>query len=378
VEIDVSEPTIPDRIKAELRALIDSGELSEGEFIPSETQLVEQFGVGRGQVRQALRDLEVEGYILRSQGRRTTVAPPLKRAGSLPHAQSKTLAFLFPLYESAHAKAILDGYMSAAAREGYHATAYYRSLGAEEEADFIRKVRASGVEGLALWFQTDGPELREVINELVRARFPMTLIDRYLHDIPTDAVVTDGVDAGYRLTKALVERGHERIAILDDPPDVTSTRERYRGYRKALSESGLPYRREYYVRVEPTIPDASGVRNAMALKDEPTAFFSCYGHLAYLAVEELRALGYELPQDIELASVDEEGYADAIACPVITARQRSYEIGRQAAQVILERIADPQRAVDQRFIAPEYVMDGSMNLEATEGGAGTPSVLGGR
>lgn len=53
----------PQQIADELRALIVSGELSEGESLGREPELVERFGVSRPSLREALRILEAEGLI---------------------------------------------------------------------------------------------------------------------------------------------------------------------------------------------------------------------------------------------------------------------------------------------------------------------------
>ncbi len=53
----------PQQIADELRRLIVSGELSEGDSLGHEPELVERFGVSRPSLREALRILEAEGLI---------------------------------------------------------------------------------------------------------------------------------------------------------------------------------------------------------------------------------------------------------------------------------------------------------------------------
>jgi DNA-binding FadR family transcriptional regulator len=53
----------PEQIADELRALIISGELSEGDSLGREPDLVERFGVSRPSLREGLRILEAEGLI---------------------------------------------------------------------------------------------------------------------------------------------------------------------------------------------------------------------------------------------------------------------------------------------------------------------------
>ncbi|WP_304433345.1 GntR family transcriptional regulator [Acutalibacter muris] len=67
---------IYESIKKELMDQIRSGELKEGDMIPTEMQLSKMFGVSRPTVRQALNDLVVDGYLRRVKGTGTFVTKP--------------------------------------------------------------------------------------------------------------------------------------------------------------------------------------------------------------------------------------------------------------------------------------------------------------
>lgn len=64
------------QIKTRLLEAIESGQLSPGDRVPSERELTEQFSVSRMTARQALRELETQGYLYRIQGKGTFVATP--------------------------------------------------------------------------------------------------------------------------------------------------------------------------------------------------------------------------------------------------------------------------------------------------------------
>ena len=87
----------PQQVADELRALIVSGELSEGDSLGREPELVERFGISRPSLREALRILEAEGLItvLRGAGGGVVVREPdqrtLARAGTLVLASRNVL-----------------------------------------------------------------------------------------------------------------------------------------------------------------------------------------------------------------------------------------------------------------------------------------------
>lgn len=57
-----------DEISAEIKRLIFKGILKPGDRLPSETELASQFGVGRQTIREALRLLELSGFISMQKG----------------------------------------------------------------------------------------------------------------------------------------------------------------------------------------------------------------------------------------------------------------------------------------------------------------------
>jgi GntR family transcriptional repressor for pyruvate dehydrogenase complex len=56
------------QVADQLRSLILGGDLSPGDRLPPESELIELFGVSRGTVREALRALASQGLITTSRG----------------------------------------------------------------------------------------------------------------------------------------------------------------------------------------------------------------------------------------------------------------------------------------------------------------------
>jgi DNA-binding FadR family transcriptional regulator len=77
-------PKVAEVVASKLRRQIISGELKEGDKLPSETELISHFGVARSTFREAFRILEAEGLISVSRGARTgaTIHRPSIRIAS--------------------------------------------------------------------------------------------------------------------------------------------------------------------------------------------------------------------------------------------------------------------------------------------------------
>jgi len=170
------------------------------------------------------------------------------------------------------------------------------------------------------------------------------LIDRFVRGMDADYVVTDNVDAGYQLTRALLERGHRRMGFMTTELDNTATEDRLEGYRKALAEAGLPFEQELIaVFQRDGEPASTLVSRLMAQRKRPSAFVCTNDGIAEKISDSLAELGYQVPGDVELATVDDNEFADASEIPMITVSQAGHEMGRRSADVLLGRIAEPNR-----------------------------------
>ena len=349
----MSERSPSDEIRERLKRRIEAGELSAGSLLQSEHELAQESGVGRSQARKALLELELEGYIIRSKGKRSVVAPPENRrvpAGVV--GNENVVAIALPEYYSIYLRCILNALISRLSREGYQTIAYHLKLHDGGEVRFLRQVRASGVRGLAIWVQQDDEEVCAELQAFREIGFPFVLIDRYVRGVATDFVVSDNEAFGYHLTRSLIKRGHKKIGHAMGPMMMTSAEDRFAGYRRALEEAGLSYD-ERFTRQLP-LRDRDGMRavvnETMAFRDRASAFFCNNDAVARELAARLMEMGYRMPEDVELATVDDEHFPILERIPMIFAGQRANEMGDQAAEVLIARIREPKRELDQRFL----------------------------
>jgi DNA-binding GntR family transcriptional regulator len=77
-----TRPLLPDVVRSELRRAIIEGEFPPGSKLPNEEQLCTRFAVSRITLREAVRGLMEDGYVLRRQGAGTfvTTGPALRNS----------------------------------------------------------------------------------------------------------------------------------------------------------------------------------------------------------------------------------------------------------------------------------------------------------
>jgi len=146
---------------------------------------------------------------------------------------------------------------------------------------------------------------------------------------------------------------------------MTPTEDRLVGYRRALAEAGLPSEEGLISSFDaPGGDPAAAIKAVLAHRHRPTAMFCTDDRVVKIVIEVITQLGYRVPDDIGLASVDDDGAFRDSEVPVLYACQNAEEIGRQTADLLVARIQNPRKEIEQRFIKAEFV-----NVGEAESGA---------
>lgn len=344
---------IADRIKHELLARIEGGQLPAGATLPSEHELAAEYGTSRSQARQALRDLQREGYIMRSQGRRSIVTGADRQVHVYSPLLENVVAIAIPEFQSRYCRSMMNGFMATATKRGFQTLSYNMVFDPHNEALFLNRVLRSGLRGLAIWVNHDEPAIRMALAALEAASFPIVLLDRHIADMNLDSVCTDNETLGYELTRKLLAKGHRNIAFFSDGYVFSSQLGRLEGYRRALEEAGIqPNPAWLGEAAQGGLSVADTVARVVAFRDAPTAFVCTHDTLAMRVWEALRRLGYEVPGDMELAAPDDDLRSLTRDIPMEALSQPGFDIGARAAELMVARIARPDQSHERVQLPP--------------------------
>lgn len=361
------------QIQEQLRAAILDGLYQPGDRLPTEMALAASEGVSRTTISAAFAELAREGLVQRAPRRGTIVTAPGDRRAVRSDALTNRrplVAWIQPDIDPAYGLDVLRGIEHATRQTGYDLMLRltHSSQAAEEQA--IRDAVAAGAVGVMLFLQ-DGETYNGEVLRLVLDRYPLVLVDRYLHGLPCACVQSDNVEGAHAATLGLIEAGHRHICLVVHPPQDTSTiLDRRDGYAHALASHGLPFDPSlvYVSEVERDKPDAWFVsppaveRFAAYLRRRPyiTAVFATNATLAVLARRAATRLGAHVPDDLAIVSIDAVDAYPLRLPPIPCVVQQGYAIGTTAVELLREQLAGgrpgrvmlPMRVDDAVPIAP--------------------------
>ncbi len=321
---------------------IHSGRWKHGQRLPSEAELVRQFGASRITVGRAVRDLQLAGLVERRAGSGTFVRAA-RPSGAL------SFGLLIPdLGETEILEPIWQGIMaSPLARE--HALLWGSSTAAaaskEEHAwELCRQYVDRKVSGVFFAPLELTPAKDEVNQRITRAlddaRIPIILLDRTAVPYPQrghhDLVGIDNRRAGHVVTDHLLGLGARRVAFVAMRNAAATVEAREAGYREALHARSVPFDPSLVHRLDPT--DAAAVR-ALLEAHRPDGVVCANDWTAARLMHSILALGYAVPRDVRLVGIDDVDYAGLLPVPLTTLRQPTRQIGAAALAAMLDRVA---------------------------------------
>jgi LacI family transcriptional regulator len=270
---------------------------------------------------------------------------PSRLARGLSARRTGTLAVIVPDVANPFFTLIVRGAEDVARRAGYRVILCDTRGDLALEREVIEEMLAHRVEGILIAPVND--RSREHMQRLTAFDVPFVLVDRSVRGVDADTVLGDSADGAQRLVEHLLSLGHRRVGMIVESDDVSTARDRRKGYEAALQAAGLPADRELVVRasVDPE-GGREGMRRLLTLDEPPTAVFTVNNLVAVGAIEAVREAGLEVPDDVALVCFDDIEYASRLY-PFLTVMEQPAEtFGTLGTQLLLERIEDraPERS----------------------------------
>jgi len=234
--------------------------------------------------------------------------------------------------------ALVKGVEEAARKSSYSIILQDTDEDYEREEEAIQVMLAERVDGLLITPVQTGTE---TIERLKESGLPFVLLGRYFDNLETDYVVTDDVRGGYLATEHLIKLGHTRIAMINGPLHISSAKERFEGYKRALAHHGIELDESLVSAGAVTMED--GYRAAQALiqrRKRPTAVFCYSDFVAFGVTKAIREHGLRIPNDIAIVGYDDVDFSSYIDVPLTTVRIFKEELGKQAVALLLEKVQD--------------------------------------
>ena len=166
---------------------------------------------------------------------------------------------------------------------------------------------------------------------------PVVVTGRSLAAPGLFALSFDNFEGGRVATRHLLQLGHRHIAFIAGDHDHPDANERLRGYQAALQDAGIAFNPALVVPGE--YHEVSGLLAVNRLLEQQqhfSAIFAANDQMALGAALGLQRRGLRVPDDVSLVGFDDLPTSVYAIPPLSTVRQPAYDLGRLAAQAMLQ------------------------------------------
>jgi LacI family transcriptional regulator/LacI family repressor for deo operon, udp, cdd, tsx, nupC, and nupG len=200
---------------------------------------------------------------------------------------------------------------------------------------------------------------QKVIN-LVKGGLPIVCVDRGLLNVDVDVVLVDNRKGAYTAVNYLAKKGYKRIAYISGIPKIPSSRDREQGYKDALKDNNLTVYDELIKYGDSRHESAVKLcAELLSLPEPPDAIFTGNNLITLGALETIHTRKLNIPNDIAIVGFDDMYWSISLNPPLTAVRQPAYEIGKCAAEQLISRINNPERATSNMILKTELMVRSS-------------------
>jgi len=286
-------------------------------------------------------------------------------ARNLRRSETTSIGLIVPDNSNPFFAEIARGVEDVCFQEGYRVFLCNSDENPEKEYRYCQSLISQQVGGVIL---ISARQAIDTARRLIEHSIPVIQVDRELPDVATDVILADSYGGAYQATRYLLDLGHRRIACLTSPTLREVILQRLAGYRDALTERGIT-------------PDPALIHNGsnarfetgftaapilLGLPDPPTAVLSFNDLMAIGFMHYAAEAGLAVPAQLSVVGFDDVRLARFVLPALTTVAQPKYEMGRQAAELLLRRIWGEDGPPVRRVLEVSLVV---RNSTAPPGGA---------
>ncbi|MBL7737399.1 MAG: LacI family DNA-binding transcriptional regulator [Chitinophagaceae bacterium] len=267
---------------------------------------------------------------------------------SLREKRSRTIGIIISEIANNFFSQNINGIESIAHEKGYTVIISQTGESYVREALTAQFLSSRAVDGILVCVATETKDFSH-ITELHKRGLPVVCFDRVIDELDTHKVVVDNVKGAYDGVIHLADNGYKRIAFICSSESVPVTRDRLKGYKKALAEKNIFFRDEYLIHFPPGDLEYEDLEEKMdrmmKMKNKPDAVFIASDKLTTHFVRYCRLKRIKVPDQIAIAGFSNLDVSDIFNPSLTVIKQPAFELGKVAVQLLINMIESKRPVV---------------------------------
>ncbi|MCL4297217.1 MAG: LacI family transcriptional regulator [Anaerolineae bacterium] len=293
------------------------------------------------------RALNKSGYVSQETQRRVDEAvaeldyQPNWMARSLKGKTSRLIGLIMPDVSSSYDNTIIQLVCNTLHAHDYELILCLNNEDPAIDLGYLKMLQEKRVAGLIYIYPAGGSN-SAFIRQLANQGMPIIEINRRREEDLLDAVLVDNIQGAYQITTYLIELGHRRIGLVLGETELTTGKNRLTGYRRALTDHGLPLDPDL-IRIGSFTRQhgEKGTCELLQLAERPTAILTGSNRILMGALSVLGQTGLKIPDDISIATFNDTEWLSFWQPPITVVDVAIDEMAQLAVDLLLRRLVSP-------------------------------------
>ena len=319
-------------------------------------QIAQLAGVSLGTVSHVLNDTVPVREALRKRvldAVQETSYQPSQLARGLRREKTNILAMIIPDILNPFFPGIVRGAEDVAFANGYRLVLCNTDNNHEKEVEHLSALQTYLPSGLIV-IPSDSSDLTAQTESYRRAGAAVICLDRLPRNWVGDSVTTNNRAGMSSAATYLIKLGHRHLAAITGPLHLANTQDRIKGFKQALKQANLKVSADY---VQESSFDRAGgyskTKLLLRMTPRPTAILAFNDLIALGALMAIHEMELSCPGDVSLIGFDGLDLTETTTPQLSSVYQSSYQMGAEAANLVLERLANPGGAARRVVLKTE-------------------------
>ena len=266
------------------------------------------------------------------------------------------IAVVIPDVRNPYYPELARGAQDSAEEECYHVLLYNSDRSLQKEMEFVLHVSTGSVDGLILYASTDHPDLVDLLHSI---SLPVVLIGPRIESECCDKVMMSAIGT-HEPVRHLAELGHKRIGLIYGRSVQRSNPPMRTGYLRMMDRCGLPVDDRLVIDGSYTIESGyECMQSLLDVQPRPTAVSAANDLVAIGAMRAAKDRGLGVPEEVSVVGFDDIAVGEVSDPPLTTVHVPKYELGREAASLLIRRLKGDDVAQEHIVLDHTFVIRGS-------------------
>ncbi|MHB1628380.1 MAG: LacI family DNA-binding transcriptional regulator [Bacilli bacterium] len=270
-------------------------------------------------------------------------------ARSLSTGRSKAVGLVFPDLNNPFVPGIIHGIEETCENAGVMVMLAHTAEREDRVEAVINNLIQRGVDGLISASGLEDPGSVPV---------PLVMLDRVNGTSAVDSIRTDHVQGGEIATRYLLSKGHRDILFLSGPLQNTGASLRLQGYKQMMEDAG--FQPQWIEGKRFDFAEGYAIALERLKQGETSAIFAGNDLMALGVVRAAMEIGLQIPDDLSVVGYDGIDLSAHTTPSLTTVAQPMYELGKQAATMVLFRAYEESKRICERVeLTPKLLIRGT-------------------